>query len=124
MLAGAGFGDHALLAHAEREQRLADRVVDFVCAGVVEVFALEPDLSAAALLAESLGKIERRGAADVILQQRRKLGLKCGILTGFVVLDGQLIEGADERFGNVASAKLAEAAGGIGNLCRGCAIRH
>ena len=44
------------------------RVVDFVRAGVIEVFALEPDLRAAALLAESLGKIERRWAADVVLQ--------------------------------------------------------
>ena len=55
VLAGAGFGDHAALAHPQREQRLAERVVDFVGAGVVEVFALEPDLSAAALLAQSLG---------------------------------------------------------------------
>ena len=41
MLARAGFGDQALFAHAEREQGLADGVVDFVGAGVVEVFALE-----------------------------------------------------------------------------------
>ena len=117
VLAGAGFGDHALLAHPQREQRLAERVVDFVRAGVIEVFALEPDLRAAALLAEPLGMIERRRPADVVLQQRRQLGLKCGILAGFVVLDGQFIERANERFGHVASAKCAEAAGGIGNLC-------
>ncbi len=41
VLAGAGLGDHALLAHPQREQRLAERVVDLVGAGVVEVFALE-----------------------------------------------------------------------------------
>ena len=69
VLAGAGFGDHALLAHPQREQRLAERVVDLVGAGVVEVFALEPDLRAAALLAQPLGVIERRRAADVVLQQ-------------------------------------------------------
>ncbi len=51
MLAGAGFGDHALLAHAQREQALADRVVDLVSAGVIEVFAFEPNLRPAALLA-------------------------------------------------------------------------
>ena len=124
MLAGAGFGDHALLAHAQREQRLADRVVDLVGAGVVEVLALEPDLGAAALLAEPLGMIKRRRAADVVLQQRRQLGLKRGILTGLVVFDGQFIEGPDQRFGNVASAKLAEAAGGVGDLRGGCAVGH
>ena len=48
VLAGAGFGDHALLAHAQREQRLAERVVDLVGAGVIEVFALEIDLRPAA----------------------------------------------------------------------------
>ena len=47
MLAGAGLGDDARLAHAPGEQRLADAVVDLVGAGVVEVFALEVDLRAA-----------------------------------------------------------------------------
>ena len=35
VLAGAGLGDHALLAHPQREQRLAERVVDLVGAGVI-----------------------------------------------------------------------------------------
>ena len=35
-----------------------------------------------------------------------ELGLKCGILARLVVLDGQFIERADQRFGHVASAKL------------------
>jgi hypothetical protein len=41
VLAGAGLGDDARLAHALGEQRLAERVVDLVRAGVVEVLALE-----------------------------------------------------------------------------------
>ena len=41
VLAGAGLGDDALLAHAPGEQRLAEHVVDLVRAGVGEVFALE-----------------------------------------------------------------------------------
>ncbi len=44
MLAGAGFGDHACLAHSQRQQCLTDRVVDLVRTGVVEVFSFEPDL--------------------------------------------------------------------------------
>src|SRR5262249_27404570 len=95
MLASTRLGDHALLAHSQREKGLADRVVDFVSAGVVEVFALEPDLRAAALLTESLRVVERRGTAYVVLQQRRELGVKYGILTGFIVFDGELIERAD-----------------------------
>ena len=41
VLAGAGFGDDAGLAHAPGEQDLADGVVDFMRAGVEQVFALE-----------------------------------------------------------------------------------
>ena len=43
VLAGAGLGDHAGLAHALGEQRLAEHVVDLVGAGVAEVLALEQD---------------------------------------------------------------------------------
>ena len=49
VLAGAGFGDDAALAHAPRQQALAEAVVDFVRAGVEQVFALEIDLRAAQL---------------------------------------------------------------------------
>ena len=41
MLTGARFGDDAPFAHALGEQRLAERVVDLVRAGVREVLALE-----------------------------------------------------------------------------------
>jgi hypothetical protein len=47
VLAGAGLGDDPRLAHAHRQQDLADAVVDLVRAGVVELVALEPDLRAA-----------------------------------------------------------------------------
>ena len=49
MLAGAGLGDDALLAHAPREQDLAEHIVDLVRAGVVQLLALEIDLGAAEL---------------------------------------------------------------------------
>ena len=63
VLAGAGFGDDARLAHAPGEQDLADGVVDLVRAGVEEVLALEIDLRAAEFAGEAFGKVERRGAA-------------------------------------------------------------
>jgi hypothetical protein len=46
MLASAGLGNDARLAHPDGEQNLADAVVDLVRAGVVELVALEPDLRA------------------------------------------------------------------------------
>ena len=50
VLARAGLGDDALLAHALGKQALAERVVDLVRAGVQQVFALEVDFGAAELL--------------------------------------------------------------------------
>ena len=45
VLARAGFRDDALLAHAPGQQRLPERVVDLVRAGMQQVFALEVDAS-------------------------------------------------------------------------------
>ncbi|KAG1084970.1 hypothetical protein G6F40_014330 [Rhizopus arrhizus] len=55
MLAGAGLGDDALLAHPRGQQGLADGVVDLVRAGVVQVLALEQDLRATDMVAQALG---------------------------------------------------------------------
>ena len=63
VLARAGLGDDALLAHAPRQQALAQRVVDLVRAGVQQVFALQVDLRAAQRLAQPLGEVERRRTA-------------------------------------------------------------
>ena len=66
MLARAGFRDDALLAHALRQQALAQRVVDLVGAGVQQVFTLQVNLRAAELLCHAFCKVQRRGAADVV----------------------------------------------------------
>ena len=62
MLAGAGLGDDAGLAHPPGEQDLAHDIVDLVCAGVVELVALEIDLGAAEMVGQPLGEIERARA--------------------------------------------------------------
>ena len=64
VLARAGFGDDARLAHAPGHQDLAHGVVDFVRAGVVKVLALEINFRAAEVLGEAFGKIKRRGPPD------------------------------------------------------------
>ena len=47
VLACSRLGDDALLAHAAGQQALPESIVDLVCAGVQQVFALEVDLRAA-----------------------------------------------------------------------------
>ena len=44
MLACAGFGDEFGFAHIFGKQSLAERIIDFVCAAVEQVFAFEIDL--------------------------------------------------------------------------------
>ena len=82
VLAGAGFRDDALLAHALGEQPLAEGVVDFVRAGVEQVFALEVDFCAAELFRQALGEVERSGAAGEVVQELVELGLECGVGLG------------------------------------------
>ena len=43
VLSGAGLGDDAGLAHGLRQQCLADRIIYFVGAGVVQIFTLQID---------------------------------------------------------------------------------
>ena len=76
VLAGAGFGDDALLAHAHGEERLAEAVVDLVRAGVEKVFALEVNLRAAEVFGEARGEVERGGTAGVVAQQRVELQME------------------------------------------------
>ena len=80
MLAGAGFGDDAVLAHAPREQDLAEHIVDLVRAGVVQLFALEIDLGAAEMFGQPLGEIERARPADIMGQQILQFGVESRVL--------------------------------------------
>jgi hypothetical protein len=110
VLTGAGLGDDALLAHALGEQGLAEGVVDLVRAGVQQVLALEVDFGAAELFGPAFGEIERRGAADVFVQQAVELLLEGGIGLGLLVMIGQLGEGRHERFRHEHAAVGAKVA--------------
>ncbi len=76
--AGAGFGDDAGLAHAAGHQGLADAVVDLVRAGVVQVFALEPDLRPAQFARPARGMVDRAGPADEVLELVLEGWIKAG----------------------------------------------
>ena len=85
VLARAGFSDDALLAHPPRQQRLAEAVVDFVRAGMQQVFALEINARAAEHFCEPAGEIERRGTSGVGRQQFVELRLECRIIARFEI---------------------------------------
>src|SRR5581483_1136577 len=112
--AGAGLGDDAPLAHTLGQHDLAKHVVHLVRAGVIELLALEVDLGAAAVLREALGKIERRGPADigreigVHLRPERRIGL--GLVVGALEIEDQ----RHQRLGDEAAAIDAEMAALVG----------
>ena len=108
MLAGAGLGDHARLAHALGEQRLADGVVDLVRAGVIEVFTLEEDLGAAEHLAPALGVIDRARTADVMLEFAFEFGDELGVFAVMLVSVAQFGQRVHQGLGDEHAAVLAE----------------
>ena len=108
MLAGPGLGDDALLAHAQREQRLADRIVQLVRSGVAEVLALEMDAGAAEVLAQARGRVEGGRPADEGAPVAGKLELKLRIGLGFVPHVLELVERAHQRLGDVLAAEGSE----------------
>ena len=114
VLSGAGFGDDARLVHPYGEEALADSVVDFVRAGVEKVFALEVNARAVEMFGQALGELERRGAADEILEERVELRLEGGVGLGEFVGALKFEERDHKGFGDVAAAVGAEASGGLG----------
>src|SRR6185436_15452154 len=95
--------DHARLAHPLCEQRLADRVVDLVRAGVVEVLALQPHIAANAL-GDPLREVERARTADVVAQQAVERLLERGVVARREPGRLELVERGHQRLGDVPAA--------------------
>ena len=72
--------------------------------GVVQVFALEPDLRAD-VLRKARRVAERRRATHVVMEHVVELAPKCRIVARGVVGPLQLLDGGDESFGDVPPAK-------------------
>ncbi len=113
VLAGAGLGDDAFLAHAAGEEALADDVVDLVRAGVGAVLALEPEARAAELGGEAFGAVERRGPAGVVAQHGAELGHESGVVLRRFPRGFDVEQRGHEGFADEAAAVGAEVAGGI-----------
>jgi hypothetical protein len=115
VLARAGLGDDAGLAHPPGEQGLAQHVVDLVRAGVGQVLALEEDAPAARLGGEPRHLGDQGRPARVVPQQPGQLTLEFRVGLGGQVLLGQLVQGRGQRLGREAAAVVAEVTGGVGD---------
>jgi hypothetical protein len=120
MLARTGFGDDAALAHAHRQQALAQPVIDFVRTGVEQVFALQVDARAAEMLRQAIGKLQRRGPPREVAQQAFELALEIPVRARLVVGALELLEQRHQSFRHVAATVGTEAATLVGPGLRGC----
>ena len=109
MLPCSRLGDDARLAHALRQQRLADAIVDLVGAGVIEVFALEINPRATGRLGQPLGEVQQRRSTDVGAQVMVEITLEFLALTSGFVDFGKLTKGVHQRFRDVTAPIRTEA---------------
>jgi len=114
VLARAGFGNDARLAHAAGEQDLADAVVDLVRPRVEQVLAFQIDLRSAQLPREPFRKVERRGPAAEFPEVILELALELGVLLRAAVFGLQLLQRMHQRFRHITAAVRAEVAMRVG----------
>src|ERR1051326_5409940 len=121
VLAGAGLGDDAALAHAPCQEDLAEHVVDLVRAGVVELVALEVDFGAAEMAGQPLGEVKRARSPNIVVEVIGQLGVEIRVAFRLVVgaLDGQ--DQRHQGFGDIAPAIKAEMAPRIRARSKGVA---
>ena len=119
VLSGAGLGDETRLLQAARQERLTDRVVDLVRAGVEQVLALQEDARAAEPAGEVPCGVERRRPTCVLAEPARELASERGLPA--VALPGtlELQERGHQGLGDVASSVLAEMAARVRQLWHG-----
>jgi hypothetical protein len=124
MLARTRFRNDPRLAHAHRKQDLPDAIVDLVCAGVVQLIALEPDLRTAQLFRQARREIERGGPTDIMFEQVIKFGPERRVCLRFGIAFFQIENERHQRFGDVASAKLAKMPAFVGQSAEGIGCVH
>ena len=97
VLACAGLGDDAPLAHSLREEPLTESVVDLVRACMCQVLALQKNACAAERLADPAGLVERSRAAHVVGEQLAQARDERVVLSGGEVRGFELRDRGHER---------------------------
>ena len=115
MLPRARLGDDAPLPHAHRQQRLSERVVDLVRSRVREVLTFDVDPCAAEIAREVSCEVEWGGAADVLIEEFRKLALEFRIDDRARILSRQFLDGGHQCLGHECAAVWAESSRVIGH---------
>ena len=124
VLAGAGLGDHARLAHALGEQDLAEHVVHLVRAGVAQVLALEPDrvadLARQVLARGRAASAGRRSPRAAACARASNAGSRARVVEGAL----ELVERGHQRLGDVAPAERTVVGGEFAHGHERLALGH
>src|SRR3989338_4192605 len=115
MLSCAGLSDEAALAHAQRQQRLPQAIVDLMRAGVEQIFPFEIDAQPPKRLAEPLGWIEWSRTPGVTMEIVAQLAPEPRITLRRMPRSFQFLQGSHDRFRDKFPPKRPKMA---------CAIRH
>jgi hypothetical protein len=99
-----------MFTHSQSQQRLSQRVIDLVRAGVEKVFSLEINLRAAGVRSEALRVKQGRWPAGVMDQQPVKFGPKRFVFARLHEPACQSFQRRRQSFRHVAPAKLAPVA--------------
>src|SRR4029079_8061111 len=108
VLTRSGLRDDALLAHALREQSLAETVVDLVSAGMIQVLALEINLRTAPGLRQTRREIQRRRPARVVVKEIVQIRMKRRIALRFEVGRLEFLQRMHEGFWNELPTVFSE----------------
>ena len=105
VLACAGFGDNPFFAHPLRQQTLTQRIIDFMCAGVGQILALQPNLRSTTFGRKASRVSHCGGATSVAVMQGGEFGLKGCIITNAQVGNGQFIYCGHQGFWHITATK-------------------
>ena len=112
MLASSGFSNDSLFAHPQGQKRLAEGIVDFVSAGVVQILTLQPNarttIVSAVMRGESLGFIEGGGPTHVGLEEMVEFPRKGRVCPSLSCRLLQLSQGWHESFWDVLATETSK----------------
>ena len=128
VLPRAGLRDHAALAHAHRQQTLPQAIVNFVRAGMQQVFALQINPRTAQMRRQPLRKLQWSGPPRKIVQQEIEFALESRVRLRLGVRALELLERSHQRLRHVPPAVRAEAPAHVrprgSGFRRGLGSRH
>ena len=109
VLTRPSFSNNTGFAHTARQNNLAQDVVNFMRAGVVQLVTLEVDFCTTKVFGQPFSIIQRAGTANIVGPQIVHFGPERVVGFGELILLFQLEDQRHQGFGHKAPTKIAKA---------------